>query len=150
MSKRLNVPLVAQQSSYTCWQAAAQMLWWYSQGITRRQGPMYSLNQEKAISPAQFVMLAERVGLKKIKIGKFDALTAQDLEGYLTKYGPIWCAGFWFGVGHIIVLTGVENNNIYFNDPDGGVKKMRTVAWFNSKLSKNVDGCMMYKDPNRY
>ena len=57
---------------------------------------------------------------------------------------------FWFGVGHIIVLTGVGKDRVYFNDPDQGVKKEGTVKWFNEKLSSQLPGCLMVKDPGRY
>ena len=35
-------------------------------------------------------------------------------------------------------------------DPDQGVKKEGSIKWFNEKLSSQLPGCMMVKDPGRY
>jgi hypothetical protein len=72
------------------------------------------------------------------------------LEALLKTHGPIWCAGFWYGPGHIIVLTGVDTGIVLLNDPDGGKPKLGTIAWFNQKLSSQISGCMMVKDSKRY
>jgi hypothetical protein len=53
-------------------------------------------------------------------------------------------------VGHIIVLTGIEKDMVYFNDPDQGVKKTNTVKWFNEKLASQLPGCLMVKDQAAY
>jgi hypothetical protein len=42
----------------------------------------------------------------------------------------------------VIVLTGIYANMIYLNDPDGGVKRVGTVPWFNTKLSNSLHGCL--------
>ncbi|MEP7277768.1 MAG: papain-like cysteine protease family protein [Bacteroidota bacterium] len=76
--------------------------------------------------------------------------TSRNIENMLVRYGPLWCAGFWFGHGHIIVLTGIKGEEVYFNDPDGGVQKKGSVAWFNAKLAGELDGCLMYKDSHAY
>jgi hypothetical protein len=73
------------------------------------------------------------------------------LYRWLLDYGPIWCAGDWFGFGHVIVLTGVEADTIYLNDPDDGVggpdgsAKTNTVAWFNSHLYWGFENCLLYR-----
>ena len=153
MSKQYIVPLVAQTTSDTCWHASSQMIWWYWQGVTGRQGPMNTMadlyRNNQPIGPHQFVTLAEKAGLKKV-FGNFQFLTSKAIEELLVKFGPLWCAGFWYGVGHIIVLTGISDDTIHFNDPDGGVAKTQTVAWFNLKLAKQVDGCLMHKNPIAY
>jgi ABC-type bacteriocin/lantibiotic exporter with double-glycine peptidase domain len=153
MSKIFNVPLVAQTSNNTCWHASSQMIWFYWQGVTNKQGPMNTIAEnykdDRGVTAQQFVTLAGKVGLKKVSPAP-STYTSQVLESLLNRYGPLWSAGMWFGVGHIIVLTGVDGEVIFFNDPDRGVKKRGDVDWFNRKLSKNVDGCLMYKDPNAY
>jgi ABC-type bacteriocin/lantibiotic exporter with double-glycine peptidase domain len=153
MTKQYTVPTVAQTSNNTCWHASALMLWYYWQGETNKQGPMNTLannyTKDLPITPTQFVDLASKVGLKKV-VGQATPYFSTDLVFLLNLYGPLWSAGYWFGPGHIIVLTGVINDTIYFNDPDQGVRKQNTVAWFNSKLAKTVDGCLMYKDPAAY
>jgi ABC-type bacteriocin/lantibiotic exporter with double-glycine peptidase domain len=153
MASFYQVPPVAQTSSNTCWHAAAQMIWYYWQGQTGRQGPMNTLagnyQNNWAITPTQFVQLAGNAGLKKISPNA-KSYTPALLEELLMKYGPLWCAGYWFGPGHIIVLTGVFGDRISFNDPDLGIKKSGSVSWFDGKVAKSVDGCLMYKDPLAY
>lgn len=153
MGKILNVSTVAQTSSDTCWHAAATMLWNFSQQTSGRQGPMHTLGEQftknKVIFPAEWVTLAERVGLAKVPDISGE-LTEERLSDLLTRFGPLWCAGRWFGVGHAIVLTGVGRDVVFFNDPDRGVKKTNMIRWFNEKLFKEIDGCLMYKDPTKY
>ena len=151
---QLNVPLVAQEKSNCCWHTSAYMIWLYWQQNGKGAGPMNTIssNYEAAdttgIGPAQFITLAQKVGLTALPVKNQHSEDA--LFKYLRDYGPIWSAGFWFGVGHIIVLTGVDKGNVYFNDPDGGVKREGTVKWFNEKLSSQLSGCLMAKDQNRY
>ncbi|MES1159519.1 MAG: papain-like cysteine protease family protein [Bacteroidota bacterium] len=153
MSIRLDVPTVAQTSDSTCWHASANMLWLYSQSVTGRQGPMNTLankwSSNLPVNIRDFVSLAQKVGLKAV----FPRPTSYDsntLEQLLRNFGPLWCAGHWFGPGHIIVLTGVNGNNVYLNDPGNGGKKVNVVSWFNQKLDNHVTGCLMYKDPMAY
>lgn len=152
MSKTYNVPLVAQTSNNTCWHASSLMIWYYWQGVTNKQGPMNTLAEnyknDQGVTPQQFVALAGKAGLRKV-FQRYINYTPEVLQNLLTQYGPLWCAGFWYGVGHIIVLKGIDGDTIFFNDPDGGVAKTNTVAWFNSKLAK-IDGCLMYKNPQAY
>jgi ABC-type bacteriocin/lantibiotic exporter with double-glycine peptidase domain len=151
---QLNVPLVAQEKANCCWHTSAYMIWLYWQQNGKGAGPMntisssYAVSDSKGIGPAQFITLAQKVGLSSLPVKNHHS--EDDLFGYLRDSGPVWCAGFWFGFGHIIVLTGVDKGNVYFNDPDGGVKKEGTVKWFNEKLSCQLPGCLMVKDPKRY
>ncbi len=151
---KLNVPLEAQQKSNTCWHAAALMLWRYSQGRTGRAGPMQSLGNKwennNPIRPAEFIQLARNVGLIPLENTTNVCLSASALEGFLKNNGPIWCAGYWYGPGHIIVLTGVANNMVFLNDPDKGIAKVGSLTWFNNKLASQYTGCMMVKSSKRY
>lgn len=150
---KLSVPLEAQSKSDTCWHASAFMIWRYWQSVTHRQGPMNTLankwEHNKPIQPTEFIALAEKVGLIRIPTVTKQH-SASELEVLLRKYGPIWCAGYWYGPGHIIVLTGVDGDTLFFNDPDGGVTKTGSVKWFNEKIASDVVGCMMAKDQDRY
>jgi ABC-type bacteriocin/lantibiotic exporter with double-glycine peptidase domain len=151
---KLDVPLVAQVKPNSCWNASSNMIWLYSQGKTGRQGPMnthqvaYDRADVSGITPQEFVTLARNVGMAALPLKTTH--TDKDLFQYLSSNGPIWCAGYWFGFGHIIVLTGVDAGTVYFNDPDGGVAKEGTSQWFNAKLASAIDGCLMYKDAGRY
>ncbi|MGH8175990.1 MAG: papain-like cysteine protease family protein [Steroidobacter sp.] len=149
---KLNVPTLAQELQMCCWHTSAMMIWQYWQQQSGRQGPMDTLSpvytDNKGITPAAFVTLAKKVGLSDLPVKTTH--DNADLFKYLRDRGPIWCAGFWYGFGHIIVLTGVDGGTVYFNDPDQGVKKTGTIAWFNEKLSNSLAGCLMYKDKARY
>ena len=149
---KLSVPLIAQSKSDTCWHASSMMIWRYWQYKTGRAGPMNTLipkwTSNNPVSPTDFINLAKKVGLKALPVKSY--FTAGDLERMLKDHGPIWCAGFWFGVGHIIVLTGVDDQIVLFNDPDGGKPKMGKLSWFNDKIDSHLDGAMMYKDSAAY
>jgi|SRR5579883_1958033 len=148
----LSVPTVAQEKSDVCWHASAQMIWWYWQGVTHRQGPMNTLannyQDNKPVTPADFIRLAKTVGMQEVT--RSTTYTSDGLKSLLTDNGPLWCAGYWYGPGHIIVLTGVDGETIYLNDPDGGVRKTGLISWFNTKLANSLAGCLMSKDPSAY
>lgn len=111
-------------------------------------GPRLGLPEKwksnNGIGLADFVALAKTEGLTAIKSPSGD-LTEQQLTTFLRNCGPLWCAGQWDGVGHIVVLTGADGGNVYINDPNPAKKRrVETLAWFNQKLDKHVAGCLMY------
>jgi len=150
---KLDVPLVAQEKANCCWHTSAYMIWLYWQQNGKGAGPMntvaakYDVADTTGLYPAEFITLAQKVGLYKLSPNA--QISEADLFSYLTAGGPIWSAGYWFGAGHIIVVTGVDKGEVYFNDPDQGVKKKGTLKWFNEKLAR-LPGCMMVKDPGAY
>lgn len=150
---KMTVQIEAQANKMTCWHAAAMMLWIHSQQKTGRQGPMNTLSAKWAnnevIFPKEFINLAMKVGLMPVHRSGATYTPAQ-LETLMRKWGPLWCAGQWYGVGHIIVLTGIVKNTIYINDPDQGKKKTATVDWFNAKLDNQLAGAILVKDPKAY
>jgi len=142
MSVKLNVPMVVQRASMECWYASACMVAYF-----RRPGPRLGLPDRwvpnQGIGLADFARLAKAEGLKALQtpIGK---LTYQQIEVLLRNFGPIWCAGRWDGVPHIIVLTGIDGANLYINDPNPAKRaRVETLDWFNQKLDR-VPNCMMY------
>ncbi len=151
---RLDVPRVAQEKPNSCWHAAATMIWLFWQGRTGRQGPMntaqgaYARADSTGLFPQEFVTLAGKVGMQALPVR--NTHSEADLADLLRNHGPLWCAGYWYGVGHVIVLTGVSPGKVYLNDPDGARAREGTIAWFNEKLATSVPGCLMYKDPTRY
>lgn len=148
----LNVPLLAQEMSDCCWHTSAMMIWLYAQGQTGRQGPMNTLGKtytdNQGLSPPAFVTLAGTVGLSALPLQAI--WNNGDLALALRRHGPLWCAGYWFGPGHVIVLTGIDGDRIEFNDPDGGVAKTGAVNWFNTKLANGIPGCLMTKNAAAY
>src|SRR4051812_41484274 len=145
MSIQLAVPLVRQSHPYECWYASACMLAYY-----RRPGPrlgdpsVWGLN--RGMIPSEFVNLAKNEGLKPVPNANRD-WSLQDLEGALQLFGPLWCAGQWQGVGHIIVVTGVDEKRsspISINDPAYATPKQGDLDWFNAKLDKFLATPMLY------
>lgn len=151
---RLDVPILAQEKSMCCWHTSAMMIWLYWQGKSGRQGPMYTIvpvyndNSGLSVSAQTFITLASNTGM--MRLPSKNTYSNDDLYNLLNANGPLWCAGLWYGFGHVIVLTGISNGQIYLNDPDGGKRKTGTLAWFNEKLLNGLDGCMMAKDPKAY
>lgn len=143
MSIRLNVPLVAQLLSMECWYASACMVAYYF-----APGPRLGLPKQwasnKGIDPTlgDFAALARNE--KLVPIAAPNRLWSNvALEKVLRDFGPVWCAGYWYGVPHIVVLTGVDDTKVYINDPDGAKAKQGSIAWFNQKLAKTFSGCML-------
>jgi Papain-like cysteine protease AvrRpt2 len=154
MSIRLDVPLLAQEQPNCCWHTAAMMIWRYHQQETGRQGPMntvpaaYARSGTAPLYWAEFVTLGKNVGMLGLPMRS--NYVSADLTTLLEKYGPLWCCGMWYGVCHVIVLTGVEPGRVYLNDPDQGVKKVGTISWFNASLFSSASCSIMAKDPKRY
>jgi ABC-type bacteriocin/lantibiotic exporter with double-glycine peptidase domain len=146
----LDVPVEAQTSSDTCWHTAALMIWYYWQGISGRQGPMNTLAEPWVRNQPinTWAALGQQTGLKGVD--RSATYTSDSLEKMLKDNGPIWCAGNWYGPGHIVVLTGIDGDSIRINDPDGGRRKVELVSWFNTHLYNPWPNCLMCKDPGAY
>jgi hypothetical protein len=151
---KLTVPVLAQEKSMCCWHTSAMMIWQYWQQQTGRQGPMntvapvYDDNSGLSVSAQAFITLAGKTGLTRLP--SKNTYSSADLFTLLTDKGPLWCAGVWYGFGHVIVLTGIDAGQVFLNDPDGAQRKTGTLAWFNQKLLNGLDGCIMSKDPDAY
>lgn len=141
----LEVDAYKQPDTNLCWHTSAYMIWLYWQSHGGAAGPMntmidkYTANQ--TLSPQLFVTLGKKVGLKPLPIRRQH--TAANLAGYLEKYGPVWSAGYWYDYPHVIVLTGVQGQSVYYNDPEEGESLSESVKWFNEKLAKQIPGCLM-------
>jgi ABC-type bacteriocin/lantibiotic exporter with double-glycine peptidase domain len=145
---RLDVPKLAQQKSMSCWYASVCMVRYYFE-YGPRQGLPKVWQANSGISIPKFVDLAKNEGLSSATTFRGAANTYGQNELYQALYwcGPLWCAGAWFGVNHIVVLTGVKGGNVIINDPDGGVEKTKTVKWFNEKVAHAVPNHLMCADP---
>lgn len=153
-SLKLTVPVIAQEKSMCCWHTSAMMIWQYWQQQTGKQGPMntvapvYEANTGLSVSAQSFITLARKTGLMRLR--SKNTYDNNDVCKLLTNHGPLWCAGLWYGFGHVIVLTGIDNGIVFLNDPDGAQRKSGTLSWFNEKLLNGLDGCLMAKDPSAY
>jgi hypothetical protein len=151
---KYDVPTLAQEKPMCCWHTSAMMIWLYWQGQSGRQGPMntlgpvYEADKGLSASPQELITLGKTTGL--MAFPNRANYSNADLYATLKQCGPLWCAGTWYGFGHVIVLTGVDGGTVFLNDPDRGVKKQDTVDWFNKKLMSSLQGCVLYKDPTAY
>lgn len=151
---KLDVPILAQEKDWCCWHTSAMMIWRYWQRQTGRQGPMntmtptYVADKGLSVSAQSFITLATTTGLDRLPAR--NSYQANEIFTLLRDKGPLWCAGTWYGSGHVIVLTGISGGIIYINDPDRAQRKENTVAWFNEKLMKGLAGCVMAKNPKAY
>jgi Papain-like cysteine protease AvrRpt2 len=129
-----------------CWYAAAEMVSKYL-----RPGPRLGLpdvwKRDNGLSPTVIDALAKAEGLRVVSRPD-GGLTATILIELLRTYGPLWSAVNWEGSGHVIVLTGVKGDNVYFNDPWEPSKKVRPVSWFVSSLLP-FPNALLAKDPVR-
>lgn len=144
MSVMLNVPMVYQDTTMSCWYASACMVAYYHEAGPRLGLPQNYMNNT-GITAQEFIKLAKVEGFSGV-YPLASTITAIQLETYLRRRGPLWAAGMWNGFPHIIVITGVKTDTVYINDPDPSYgRATRTLDWFNRKLCKNLPNCLMYK-----
>lgn len=126
-----------------CWYASACMVAYYFEA-----GPRLGLPDKwtanKGISIPDFISLGQAEHLQGMNVPT-GPLTAQQLEVFLKNNGPLWCAGYWDGLPHIVVLTGIDGSTVYINDPNPARgARVETLDWFNQKLAR-VANCLMYR-----
>lgn len=142
---RMAVPHFQGTLANSCWHDAARMIYQY-----KKKADIHPLAAEwradAGLSPNTFIRLAKQVGMRPIQEPPF-SFDVQHLADLLTKYGPLWAAGTWNGVNHIIVVTGVDSNgNVYVNDPARPTPRTENISWFNSRLYRTdqVDNPLLY------
>ncbi|WP_080414134.1 papain-like cysteine protease family protein [Burkholderia ubonensis] len=160
---RLDVPLVGQLSASdgrqenqgiqphgqnACWFAAACMVSYYF-----RTGPRRGLDKiwakDKGLNPNSIGELATAEGLTILDRPR-PVVTAEWLADVLTKHGPIWAGGaFFYGRAHSIVVTGVQDSTVFYNDPWEPREKTMRVEQFESRLGI-YKGCLLVKNPDHY
>ena len=143
----LNVPMIEQESSMSCWHASARMLW----GFKYRQSinPMNSIYQANTgVGAAQFVQLAKTLGLASVESVNM-SYSWKAVAELLRRHGPLWVAGVWYGAKHIIVVTGVDpDGTLYVNDPGFG-PRVHNIRFFNQKIAFFVKNPIMYLPDSR-
>ncbi len=140
---RLDVMHIMQERQMNCWHASARMLYGYRNSACINPLPQdYESNQ--GLTAEQFIDLARDLGLETLPQVN-QSFSWRFIDDNLGSYGPIWAAGQWNGVNHIVVITGVdEDGTLYVNDPAFGAPVIRSMAWFNARIDKNVPIPMMY------
>ncbi|MBN3816270.1 hypothetical protein G3N57_06415 [Paraburkholderia sp. Se-20369] len=164
----LDVPLVGQQTAsdgtplmlqtgkqglqphgqQACWYAAACMVSYHFRPGPRRGLPRIWL-KDKGLDINSIDKLATAEGLKMLD-RPTPAVTAEWLADVLAKQGPIWASGaFLYGSAHAIVVTGVQDSIVFYNDPWGPSAKTMRVEQFESGLGV-YKGCLLVKKPDHY
>jgi hypothetical protein len=166
----LKVPLVGQKTGYdgqplvqpsnlgitqhgfmACWYAAACMVSYYY-----RPGPRLGLPKtwqaDKGLTLTAVNSLAAVEGLKII-FKPVVGLTCDTIANLLQIHGPIWAAGHYFdgnpSASHAIVITGVQSNLIFYNDPWEPKEKKKSVEWIDKNILR-ISHALMVKDRAKY
>ena len=140
---QLDVPLLFQRQTMECWHASARMLHAFRRRCVDPLSAVRTANT--GISAAQFIDLARDAGLSTVPVVR-QTFGAQLIEHMLKLYGPLWCAGRWDGVNHIVVTTGVDGGGrLMINDPNPAVGyRAQDLGWFNERLAADVRNPIMY------
>lgn len=137
------VPLIRQEKENSCWHAAARMVYGYKRHASIHPLP-HSYQDNHGISATEFIELARAIGLRtlpRVNMSYGEGF----IDDMLRRYGPIWAAGNWNGVPHIIVVTGVDSDGtLYINDPAFLTPQVRDIGWFNDRIADDVPIPMMY------
>jgi ABC-type bacteriocin/lantibiotic exporter with double-glycine peptidase domain len=138
---KLNVPYMHQTGAADCWHAAVRMIFGYKRGVSMHAlDSVYKAGTGLSPSCAAIADLAKQTGMMPVPAIPV-SYTGPLLENLLVRYGPLWLPLQGKG-GHIMVITGVERENIYLNDPGGGTpaeyQKKRDFDWFNQYFDRSV------------
>jgi hypothetical protein len=148
----LKVPLVAQMSEQdvmqqkdvngvrrwsgenACWYASACMVAYYYEPGPRQGIPQIWLDNI-GLYQYNISLLARVEGLKAVPKPRA-GLTSDTLIDLLKTHGPIWASGSYGGGGggHAIVITGVRDKTVFYNDPWEPRAKMTTCEWIDANL----------------
>ena len=130
-----------------CWYAAACMVSYYF-----RPGPRLGLpdvwRKDQGMAQASISKLIRVEGLMPLDPPKpfKTEVTTEWLEDALWRYGPIWAGGaFHMGQQHAIVVTGVKDTVVFYNDPWEPAAKTMDIKMFRSALGPH-DNCLLVKD----
>jgi Papain-like cysteine protease AvrRpt2 len=154
----LQVPLVGQQVGYdkkplsrfnketgetlrhgsmACWYAAACMVSYYYKVGPRKGLPKEWAADRGLLSTADINELAIKEGLQIVP-KPAGGLTSEALLQLLKTYGPLWAAGHYFNdnpeAKHAIVIIGVRDHLVIYNDPWEPKEKIRSSVWISSNL----------------
>ncbi|MGU7816586.1 papain-like cysteine protease family protein [Burkholderia sp. AW49-1] len=172
---RLNVPLVGQQTAsdgtplmvdkkdgrglqphghLACWHAAACMVLYGPDkegrilaGPRRLAMPKIWLKDE-GLNPSMAPKFAKAARLTVLE--RPTTVTAEWLARTLSNYGAIWAGGaFQYGSAHSIVITGVQDDTVFYNDPWEPRAKIMTVDDLQARLGV-YPGCLLVKDRRFY
>lgn len=143
---------VAQTKSWSCWAAAAAMLYGWKTGVQTSE-----LAMAKLAGPRFEQAFLTNSGLPGVEIARFAnsiSLRSETPQNYsptgyndiLKSYGPLWIGTALFSptvtYRHVRVLRGIvgdgdyETTTAYLVDPDGGTEYEQTVGQLAKELEE--------------
>jgi hypothetical protein len=151
----LDVPLIPQTKTNSCWHASIRMVKAYA-GVATKTGVQKNQSFQKAwvndVGTRDYTGLAHVEEFKMLSAYR-PKYTVESLLNTLRRFGPIWVNttdGFTWQ--HAVVITGVSNemggDEVFINDPwpiDTGTSDVKSLVDFN-KISENT--AQMYYPPN--
>lgn len=134
-----DVPFLAQKHINMCGEASAKMLLQY-----HGRNPTINLdrNPRGLMEGTDVGDLARRFGLVRTQFSREVGTaqpTAKQLAWLLAQYGPLLCSGDYCRMlgqrwGHVIVLTGIWDDLVLFQDSWHGEDRRKPLTWFVPKL----------------
>lgn len=128
-ARRLQVPFVRQDRSYSCGSACLKAVLDYH-GITLGEPQLARLlgtSPDEGTNARALDALAREFGLPTAYHHK---TTAADLRRYLRADAPCLCAVQMHGGGHWVVVTGADPGAVAFMDPNAGHREMPAAEFF--------------------
>lgn len=133
-----------------CWYASACMVSYFY-----RAGPRQGLPEvwaaDKGLKLADIEKLMKVEGLLRLPKPSL-GLTPASVFAALVLYGPVWAAGRYLDgqptAGHAVVITGVQGDDILYNDPWEPQKKRKPATWFDTNLIE-IPNALLVKDKMR-
>lgn len=117
----LDTPLVLQKQEHDCGSAVFKCItsYWEGKGRRHKSDVLYGTHPD-ALEPAF------RSAGYRVLSGEMDTATLKSL----TRNGwPVACLVKAEGVGHWVVVRGVERGRVYLMDPYDGLTSVRAADW---------------------
>ena len=120
----LSIPDIRQQRDYDCGAAALDAVCRY--WGKRARGPVALASPVEGMAPDTVAAWLRSLGARVLAGGLFGVSCLQ----HYTRSGlPVLCPITLEGVGHWVVVRGVERNKVYYHDPATGPDSMSARAW---------------------
>lgn len=128
---KLNIPLVKQETQFTCGPASLRSVFLFNGNDV----PESEITELVTIDPELGTSLKEMVKIIKYYGYYGEAYvngTMEMIEEYLSQNIPVIVNWFSIDKGHYSVISGIENYDIYFMDPEFGTERSMPIKQFES------------------
>jgi len=139
----LDVPLLAQAKTNSCWFACLRMINAYFGAPTTNPFPKL-FEKNRTLPEAKLPEFAQKVGMTFLEPDH--AYDTAGLQAVLRTRGPIYAPAAWFGKLHVVVLRSCrDDGSIELNDPLEDVAQISYVDDM-AEFTKGYLQCLMVKD----